>query len=52
MLLTQGNLRKMVNMEETKMNMMNAEKIIERPAYEYILADTISKEVKEFERKE
>jgi hypothetical protein len=42
----------MINMEEMKMNMINAESIVERPAYEYILADTISKEVKEFERKE
>jgi hypothetical protein len=42
----------MVNMEETKINMMNAARTIARPAYEYILADTMSKEMKEFERKE
>jgi hypothetical protein len=36
LILTQGNLRKMVNMEERKMNMMNSARIIELQAYEYI----------------
>ena len=33
MLLTQGNLRKLVNLEETITNMLTAERVIELPAF-------------------
>ena len=31
--LTQGNLRRLVNLEETVKNMLSADKIIEQPAF-------------------
>jgi hypothetical protein len=31
--LTQGNLRRLVNLEETVNNMLSADQIIERPAF-------------------
>jgi len=50
--LTQGNLRRVVNLEETRVNMMNSERIIGEPAYNYVNCDTMSKEIKEQERRD
>jgi hypothetical protein len=50
--LTQGNLRKLVNLEETVTNMINAERTIDQPAYQYVAHDTMVKEIEEWERKE
>ena len=52
MSLTQGNLRRVVNLEGTRVNMMNSERIIDEPAYNYVNHDTMSKEVKEQERRD
>ena len=52
MSLTQGNLRRIVNLEETRVNMMNTERIIDQPTYNYVNHDTMGKEVKEQERRE
>ena len=40
-------MRKLVNMEQTAQNMMQAERTIDRPAYEYIWNDAMSKEVED-----
>ena len=47
MSLTQGNLRRVVNLEETRVNMIDSERIIDQPAYSYVNHDTMNKEVKE-----
>ena len=52
MSLNQGHLRRLVNLEETKTNMMNAERTIGIPAYQYVGFDTMIKEVDECERRE
>ena len=52
MSLTQGNLRRVVNLEETRVNMMNSERIIGEPAYNYVNRDTMSKEIKEQGRRD
>jgi hypothetical protein len=50
--LTQGNLRRLINLEETRLNMMNSERIIYEPAYHYVNNKTMMKEVEEWVRKE
>ena len=40
-----------MNMEETAHNMLQAERAIDRPAYEYIWNEAMVKEVKEIERR-
>ena len=50
--LTQGQLRKLVNLEETKTAIMNAERIIDLPAFQYVGYDTMKKETDECERRE
>ncbi len=42
----------MANLEETKANMLNAERTIDLPAYQYVANDTMSKEISEWERRE
>jgi hypothetical protein len=41
-----------VNLEGTKANMMNAERTIDLPAYQYVGYDTMKKETDECERRE
>ena len=49
--LTQGNLRRLVNLEETVSNMMTADRIIDQPAFQYVGHDTMVKELEECMRR-
>ena len=52
MSLKQGNLRKLVNLEETINNMLIADRAIDNPAYQYVSHDAMNKELEEFVRKQ
>ena len=45
-------MRRLINLEETRLNMMNSERIIDEPAYHYVDNETMMKEVEEWVRKE
>ena len=49
--LTQGNLRRLVNLEETVTNMLSVDKIIEQPAFQYVGHHTMVKELEECMRR-
>ena len=51
MSLTQGSLRK-IKLEETVANMVNTERVIDCPAFQYIGQNTMTMELQEFERRE
>ena len=50
--LTQGHLRRLVNLDETVKNMLSADRIIEQPAFQYVGHDTMVKELEECMRRQ
>jgi hypothetical protein len=49
--LTQGNLRKLVNLEETVNNMLTADRVIDNQHSSMWAHDTMVKELEEFMRR-
>ena len=45
-------MRRLVNLEETRLNMMASERVIDEPAYHYVNNETMMKEVEEWVRRE
>ena len=45
-------MRRLINLEETRLNMMASERVIDEPAYHYVNNETMMKEVEEWVRRE
>jgi hypothetical protein len=45
-------LRRLINLEETRLNMMASERVIDEPAYHYFNNETMMKEVEEWVRRD
>ena len=45
-------MRRLINLEETRLNMMAFERVIDEPGYHYVNNETMMKEVEDWVRRE